>query len=211
MVNLYQCYLGRDRLGWLRRISLQIRIVKLQRHYGKKLRAQSVVVHSFYWQKCHPSRKQESYSVFVIRWTTLVMTNFCCFTLATNHKTYNFRMTRSLNLTSKILATTNVWHSLDFKKCTYRNIRCSQGSVCDGEESFMFSVKTYVFSMLVQRHGTFVRQACCSCYQHDNKWSVGLHLRNSQSSYSTMEPSATKTQESRILRGCSSQKGSTTG
>ena len=43
-------------------------------------------------------------------------------------------MTRSLNLTSKILAT-NVWHSLDFKKCTYRNIRCSQGSVCDGEEA----------------------------------------------------------------------------
>ena len=43
-------------------------------------------------------------------------------------------MTRSLNLTSKILAT-NVWHSLDFKKCTYRNIRCSQGSVCDGVEA----------------------------------------------------------------------------
>ena len=87
MVNLYYGYLGRDRLGWVRHISLQIRIVKLQRHYGEKLRAQSVVVQSFYWQKCHPSRKQESYSVFVIRWTTLMMTNFCCFTLATNHKT----------------------------------------------------------------------------------------------------------------------------
>ena len=62
MENLY-----RDRLGWLRRISLQIRIVKLQRHYGEKLRAQCVVVRSFYWQKCHPSRKQESYSVFVRR------------------------------------------------------------------------------------------------------------------------------------------------
>ena len=145
MVNLYQCYLGRDRLGWLRRISLQIRIVKLQRHYGEKLRAQSVVVQSFYWQKCHPSRKQESYSVFVIRWTTLVMTNFCCFTLATNHKTYNFRMTRSLNLTSKILATTNVWHSLDFKKCTYRNIRCSQRSVCDGEEALCLLLKRMCF------------------------------------------------------------------
>ena len=50
-------------------------------------------------------------------------------------------MTRSLNLTSKILATTNVWHSLDFKKCTYRNIRCSQGSVCDGEEALCLLLK----------------------------------------------------------------------
>ena len=84
---LYYGYLGRDRLGWVRRISLQIQIVKIQRHYGEKLRAQCVVLQSFYWQKCHPSKKQESYSVFVRRWITLVMTNFCCFTLATNHKT----------------------------------------------------------------------------------------------------------------------------
>ena len=54
-------------------------------------------------------------------------------------------MTRSLNLTSKILATTNVWHSLDFKKCTYRNIRCSQGSVCDGEEALCLLLKRMCF------------------------------------------------------------------
>ena len=53
----------------------------------------------------------------------------------------------------KILAT-NVWHSLDFKKCTYRYIRCSQGSVCDGEEAlclllcvFHISIATwYIYS-----------------------------------------------------------------
>ena len=54
-------------------------------------------------------------------------------------------MTRSLNLTSKILATTNVWHSLDFKKCTYRNIRCSQRSVCDGEEALCLLLKRMCF------------------------------------------------------------------
>ena len=32
----------------------------------------------------------------------------------------------------------------------------------------MFAAKTHVFSMSVQPHGTFVREAC-SCYQHDNK------------------------------------------
>ena len=79
------------------------------------------------------------------------MTNFCCFTLATNHKTKNFRTTRSLNLTSKNLATTYVWHSLDFKQCKYRNIRCSQGSVCDGEEALC---------MLLKR-------TCCPCQYSD--------------------------------------------
>ena len=79
------------------------------------------------------------------------MTNFCCFTLATNHKTQNFRTTRSLNLTSKILATTNVWHSLDFKQCKYRNIRCSHGKVCDGEEALC---------MLLKR-------TCCPCRYSD--------------------------------------------
>ena len=118
-------------------------------------------------------------------------------------------MTRSLNLTSKILATTNVWHSLDFKKCTYRNDMQPRERLW-WRRSFMLAVKTHVFSMSVQRHGTFVHQAC-SCYQHDNKWSVGLHLSNSRSSYSTMEPSATKTQESKILNRCGSQKRSTTG
>ena len=54
-------------------------------------------------------------------------------------------MTRSLNLTSKILATTNVWHSLDFKKCTYRYIRCSQRSVCDGEEALCLLLKRMCF------------------------------------------------------------------
>ena len=76
--------------------------------------------------------------------------------------------------------------------------------------SFVYAVKTHVLSMSVQWHGTFVRQAC-SCYQHDNKWSVHLHLCNSPSSYSTIELSAAKTQESKILRRCSSQKRSTTG
>ena len=151
MVNLYYGCLGRDRLGWVRRISLQIRIVKIQRHYGEKLRAQCVVLQSFYWQKCHPSKKEESYSVFVRRWITLVMTNFCCFTLATNHKTKNFRTTRSLNLTSKILATTNVWHSLDFKQCKYRNIRCSQGKVSDGEEALC----------------RLLKRTCCPCRYSD--------------------------------------------
>ena len=54
-------------------------------------------------------------------------------------------MTRSLNLTSKILATTNVCHSLDFKKCTCRNIRCSKGSVCDGEEALCLLLKCMCF------------------------------------------------------------------
>ena len=78
--------------------------------------------------------------------------------------------------------------------------------------SFVYAVKTNVLSMSVQWHGTFVRQAC-SCYQHDNKWIVHLHLCNSpsSSSYSTIELSAAKTQESKILRRCSSQKRSTTG
>ena len=52
-------------------------------------------------------------------------------------------MTRYLNLTSKILATTNVWQSLE--KCTYRNIRCSQGSVCDGEEALCLLLKRMCF------------------------------------------------------------------
>ena len=76
--------------------------------------------------------------------------------------------------------------------------------------SFVYAVKTHVLSMLVQWHGTFFRQAC-SCYQHNNKWIVHLHLCNSPSSYSTIELSAAKTQESKIPRRCSSQKRSTTG
>ena len=45
----------------------------------------------------------------------------------------------------KVLATTNVWHCLDFKKCTYCNIRCSRGSVCDKEKALCLLLKRTCF------------------------------------------------------------------
>ena len=54
--------------------------------------------------------------------------------------------------------------------------------------SFVYAVKTNVLPLSLQRYGTFVRQARSS-YQHDNKRSVGLHLCDSRSSHSAMEPS----------------------
>ena len=108
----------------------------------------------------------------------------------------------------KVLATTNVWHCLDFKKCTYCNIRCSRGSVCDKEKALCLLLKRTCFTC---RYSDMVHLFAKPVPVISMIKNEVLDLSNSRSSYSTMEPSATNTQESRILRRCSSQKGSTTG
>ena len=58
---------------------------------------------------------------------------------------------QNLELPYDSFSTTHVWHSLDFKKCTYRNIRCSHGKVCDREEALCLLLK----------------RTCCPCRYSD--------------------------------------------